>query len=117
MLKYAQLINEETKQCNVGLGDDEAFYKSMGFELMDVEEDQTDGSWYLAGHVPFHTKTKEEVEFERRRAYVFETDPLMAGRSRKMFLGTWTDEDVAALKIEIERISEEIKAKYPYPDE
>lgn len=51
MLKYAKLINEETKQCDVGIGTNEAFYKSIGMELKEVEE-AYDGSWYLSGFAP-----------------------------------------------------------------
>lgn len=49
--KYAQIINAETKVCNVGLGKNTAFYKSIGMELMDVEQ-AYNGEWYLKDYAP-----------------------------------------------------------------
>lgn len=51
MLKYAKVVNEETKACNVGIGTNEKFYQSLGMTLQDVEQDEN-GKWYLAGFVP-----------------------------------------------------------------
>ena len=51
MLKYAKVINEETKLCEVGLGTNSAFYQSIGMSEMEVEQ-AWDGSWYLKGYCP-----------------------------------------------------------------
>lgn len=51
MLKFAKIINESTKKCDIGLSDNADFYKSIGFEEMEVEK-CWDGSWYLTGHCP-----------------------------------------------------------------
>ena len=51
MLKYAKVINEETKQCEVGLGTNSAFYKSIGMIEMEVNQ-AYDGNWYLLGYTP-----------------------------------------------------------------
>ena len=51
MIKYAQIVNEETKQVNVGIGTDEEFYKSLGMTKMNVEQ-AWNGSWYIEGYVP-----------------------------------------------------------------
>lgn len=51
MKKYAKIINDETKAIIVGVGTNEAYYKSIGMELMDVQQDQN-GKWYLSGMVP-----------------------------------------------------------------
>lgn len=64
MILYAQIANEVTKQCNVGTGINEDFYKSIGMEKMDVEE-AWDGSWYLKGYAPQkpHNQTiQEQIE-------------------------------------------------------
>ena len=37
MKKYAKIINEETKACEVGLGTNSAFYQSIGMTEMEVE--------------------------------------------------------------------------------
>lgn len=51
MKKYAKIINEETKACEVGLGTNNNFYASIGMEEMEVEQDYS-GKWYLAGYAP-----------------------------------------------------------------
>ena len=51
MLKYRKVINNETHECEVGLGTDEDFYKSLGMELGEVEQ-TFDGRWYELGFVP-----------------------------------------------------------------
>lgn len=63
MKKYAKIINEETKQCEVGLGTNSAFYQSIGMTEMEVEE-AYDGSWYLQGFAP--EKPIEEQQAEVR---------------------------------------------------
>lgn len=50
-VRYAQIINEETKEVSVGLGNNAEFYQSIGMKEMDVEQ-AYNGSWYLTGHVP-----------------------------------------------------------------
>lgn len=42
MQKYAKLINEETKECNVGLGTNTAFYKKIGMRLAEIREETTE---------------------------------------------------------------------------
>lgn len=51
MKKYAKVTNEETKACDVGLGTNTKFYKSLGMTLQDVEQ-AYDGGWYLEGYAP-----------------------------------------------------------------
>ena len=60
MIKYAQIINEQTKQCEVGMGTNAEFYRSIGMKEMEVEQ-AYDGSWYLKGYCPEKpVPTKEE---------------------------------------------------------
>ena len=51
MKKYAIIIDEETKACQVGLGTNVEFYQSLGFEEMEVEQGY-DGGWYVLGYAP-----------------------------------------------------------------
>jgi len=51
MIKYAQILDEETKLCAVGVGTNTEYYKSIGMTEMDVEQAQ-DGAWYIKGYVP-----------------------------------------------------------------
>lgn len=63
MKKYAKIINEETKQCDVGLGTNNVYYSSIGMEEMEVEQDYA-GNWYLVGYAP--AKLEEELAEEKR---------------------------------------------------
>ena len=49
MQKYAQIINEETQECSVGIGTNIAFYKRIGMRLAEVreEEDEEGGKRYI----------------------------------------------------------------------
>ena len=51
MKKYAKIINEETKECSVGIGTNIGFYQSVGMNEMDVEQ-AYNGAWYLTGFCP-----------------------------------------------------------------
>lgn len=58
MIKYAQIVDEQTKLVVVGTGTDVPYYQSIGMTQMDVEQ-AWDGSWYLAGYCP--EKPKENI--------------------------------------------------------
>ena len=51
MKKYAKVINEETKECEVGLGTDTLFYEAIAMAEEEVEQ-AFDGRWYLMGFAP-----------------------------------------------------------------
>lgn len=113
MLKYAQIINEETKKCDVALGS----YIPDGFVEMEVEQ-AYNGAWYLKGYAPEKpAPTREEISALREQAYIKEVDVLHAQKDRKTILGTWTEEDEANYIAEVKRRSEDIANRYPYPTE
>mgnify|MGYP003294663800 CR=1 FL=1 len=51
MIKYAKIENAETHTVSIGTGTNTKFYKSIGMELMDVEQGY-DGNWYVEGYAP-----------------------------------------------------------------
>lgn len=51
MKKYANIIDAQTKKCDVGLGSDLNFYQSIGMSELEVEQ-AWDGSWYIVGYAP-----------------------------------------------------------------
>ena len=51
MLKYAKIINEETKEVQIGVGVNDEYYDSIGMTEMEVEQAYT-GLWYLKGYAP-----------------------------------------------------------------
>lgn len=63
MLKYAKVIDSETKACEVGIGTNAEFYQSIGMTEQEVELGY-DGGWYLLGYAP--KKPLEELKAEKR---------------------------------------------------
>ncbi len=63
MLKFAKIINEGTKQCEVGAGTNSRFYQSIGMIEQDVEQ-AYNSSWYLRGYAP----AKPELDVEELSA-------------------------------------------------
>lgn len=73
MKKYVKVIDETKKNCIVGLGTDEEYYKAEGFTLQDVEQGW-DG-WYISGYAP--EKPQSIIDAERiaeLQKYLDETD-------------------------------------------
>ena len=77
MKKYAKIINEETKQCEVGEGTNTAFYASIGMTSQEVEQ-AYNGSWYLQGYAPEKSQEVKENEVRAIRNSYLETyvDPF-----------------------------------------
>ena len=74
---YAKIIDEKTKQCEVGLGTNSAFYKSIGMTEMEVEQ-AYDGQWYLKGFAPEKPTEQKEAEVRSvRNQYLEQTDKFM----------------------------------------
>ena len=119
MKKYAKVINEETKLCEVGDGTNFAFYQSIGMTEQEVELGYN-GSWYLAGYAPVKPEpTKEEISTLREQAYIQEVDKITCHINRLK-----DEEQTAEIIAEIASLVEErkakvseIKARYPYPVE
>lgn len=61
MIKYATVIDQATKRCNVGNGNDSAFYTRIGMKPMEVEQ-AYDGQWYLKGYAPEKSQEVKEQE-------------------------------------------------------
>ena len=119
MKMYARVIDNETKQCEVGDGTNTAFYQSIGMSEMEVEQ-AYNGSWYLAGYAPIKPEpTKEEQQKARQEAYRIEVDPITCHIQRLS-----DEEQTAEVIAEIAQLVEERKAKveeikqrYKYPVE
>ena len=99
MQKYAKVINEVTKQCEIGLGTNAKYYKSIGMEEMDVEQ-AYNGQWYLEGYAP----QKPEPSYIEKR--LSEYPPI----SEQLDMIYW--DRVNGTNLWQEKIAE-IKAKYP----
>lgn len=63
---YAKIINEETKQVEVGTGTNIKFYQSIGMSEMEVEQ-AYNGEWYLKGYAPEKPVEQKAVEARAER--------------------------------------------------
>lgn len=71
MIKYAKIIDEETKLCEVGLGTNNVFYASIGMKEMDVEQ-AYNGQWYVKGHAPAEPETDKQARVREIRNQMLE---------------------------------------------
>lgn len=68
MYTYARIINQETGLCEVGVGTNTQFYKSIGMTQLVVQQSDIDGHWYLAELCPMKTDEQKELEEKERIA-------------------------------------------------
>lgn len=83
--------------------------------------EETDKEYFLHNgeyvcEVPFDQQV-EEMRQARADAYASEVDTLMAEYNRKKTFNLFEEGEEEALLAEIEANVEEIKARYPYPEE
>ena len=81
MKYYAKIENEQIKAVSIGTGTNTAFYKSIGMELMDVEQGY-DGNWYVAGYAP--VKPQELIEVELQTQYTALIQSMLDKEARKL---------------------------------
>lgn len=67
MILYAKIENEETGLCLVGTDTNNAFYRSMGMQPLDVQQSDVDGFWYLKDKCPM--KSDEEKANARKQEF------------------------------------------------
>ena len=118
MIKYAKIIDEATKQCEVGIGTNAKFYKSIGMTEMDVEQ-AYDGGWYVAGFAPVQpepTIDEQNAVISEKRAseYARLIDPLHAEKARKTVLGEWTEELESEYVAKVKALTKQIQDENPY---
>lgn len=112
MKKYAKIINEETKSCEVGIGTNSAFYQSIGMTEMDVEQ-AYDGSWYVEGFAPIKPEpTKEEISEQRHNRYIEEADPLKLDYDEALARGASNTDELKDIWL---AKKDEIRTALPYP--
>ena len=114
MIRYRKIINEETRQCDVGLGTNEAFYKSLGMELGEVEQDYK-GLWYEQGYAPQKSveEQNEAIRATRESLYVQTSDKLKADYDEAVARGA---DNVEELKKAWLDSKDKIRSENPYID-
>ena len=118
MKKYAMIINEETKEVEVGVGCPDEYYVEIGMTEMEVEQ-AYNGLWYVAGYapvppVPTIEEQNEQIRLNRAGLYENLVDPLHAERQRKVVLGTWTEEMEAEYVAKVQELTAQIQTENPY---
>ena len=97
MLLYAKIINQETKEVEVGTGDNASFYESLGMSKMDVGQ-AWNGAWYLSDFVPAKPEDVIKEEIKNRLLEELKTLDDKASRPMRAILtGTATEEDRSRL--------------------
>jgi len=117
MLKYAKIINEETKQCEVGIGTNVEFYKTIGMTQMDVEQ-AYDNQWYVSGYAPEEpAPTEEEQRKNRELAYTQDVDPITCHIQRLADEEQTPEiiEEINKLLQKRNKLVVDIQERYPYP--
>lgn len=115
---YAKIIDETTKQCQVGIGTNIEFYKSIGMTEMDVEQ-AYDGQWYVKGYAPVQPEpTIDEqnavISDKRASEYARLIDKLHAEKTRKTVLGEWTEELELEYVAKVKALTKQIQDENPY---
>ena len=82
MILYAKIIDQEVGRCEVGLGFDSDFYKSIGMTPLDVQQSDIDNKWYLANKCPMKSEEEKIAEEKERIAKLSLT-------KREVFLGLY----------------------------
>ena len=114
MLKYAQIIDEQTKRCDVGTGSAVEYYKSIGMTEQDVEQ-AYDGQWYIAGYAPeAPAATHDDIKAQRQIRFTEEADPIRYEYDEALARGEEAAEELKAAWL---AKKDEIRADLPYPDE
>lgn len=115
MKKYAKIINEETKLCDVGLGTNSASYQSSGMTEQEVEQ-AYDGNWYLAGYAPekpepTYEEQNEAIRQTREQLYIQTSDKLKADYDEAVARGADNAEELKTAWLESK---DKIRADNPY---
>ena len=106
MLKYAKITNEQTKQCEVCIGTNTEFYKSIGMVEMEVEQDYN-GNWYVSGYAP------EKPESVIKKERIEELKALLSAADywgQKYIDGEYTAEEWEEKKAQRKAWREEIRS-------
>lgn len=115
MLKYAKIINNETKECSVGTGTNTEFYSSIGMTEMDVEQ-AYNGAWYVEGYAPQPSieYQNEQIRQQRQARYEVESDPIRLDYDEALARG---EESAEQLKQDWLASKDKIREELPYIEE
>ena len=107
MIKYAKVIDETTKLCEVGIGTNTEFYKSIGMTEMDVEQ-AYNGQWYVKGFAPVQPEPTEYEKAQERIAVLKAEIASVDYKQFKYLRGELTAEEWEEVKAYIQARTAEI---------
>lgn len=77
MFKYAKIIDDSTKEVQIGVGCPDEYYIEIGMTLMEVEQ-AYNSKWYLKGYAPVKPEPtidqKKDMVRGDRNSYLSSTD-------------------------------------------
>lgn len=120
MEKYAKIINDETKEVQIGVGCSDEYYIEIGMSLMNVEQ-AYNGRWYVEGFAPIEPEpippTDEEIKAMRAAAYAREVDCITAHIQRLRDESPVPEGEINELIAERTAKVAEIQKRFPYENE
>lgn len=113
VLKYGKIVNPITGLCNIGIGDDIEYYKSIGFVELNVQQSEIDSFWYLEEKCPKRTEIQKRIiEIETEKQVIQEQlDELDLKSIRALREGGTNEDGVPYLTFYQNQINE-LREKY-----
>ena len=104
MIKWAKIIDEDSKIVRIGVGVNDEFYASIGMTEMEVEQ-AYNGSWYLKGYAP----EKPEPTIQDK---IFELEGQITARNLRsaIFGDEYAIEKIRTIEAEIEELRKQLEA-------
>lgn len=109
MLKYAKVLNKISGLCEVAIGTNETYYKSIGMKLLDVQQSDIDSQWYLTDQCPMKSD-EEKVQEERNRL------DLLSLTKREVFLALYKDKGITPEQLRSQITDTEALIEFDYAE-
>ena len=106
MLRYAKIINNETKEVQIGVGVNDEYYASIGMQEMEVEQ-AYNGRWYISGYAPIKPEPTEE---EIIKGQIIELESQITARNLRAAIqgDLFALNKIAEIEAEIEVLREQL---------
>ena len=103
MIKWAKIIDEDSKRVRIGVGVNDEFYASIGMTEMEVEQ-AYNGSWYLKGYAP----AKPEPTIQDK---ILELEGQITARNLRsaIFGDEYAIEKIRTIEAEIEELRKQLE--------
>ena len=104
MIKWAKIIDEDSKRVRIGVGVNDEYYASIGMTEMEVEQAYT-GLWYLKGYAPI----KPDPTIQDK---ILELESQITARNLRsaIFGDEYAIEKIRAIEAEIEELRKQLEA-------